>query len=150
MKYLLLAAALFASTFILNSIAQSPRVLTVKESTKAAPPAISIIYPKHDQKVRGDIKIYGKAKPGATVKLKVTSTYFKKAYQGEKISKGEGPLKRLNRSFTLTADRNGSWILKNINLTNAGWEENFTIKASADGMAVSVNVYDHTKPINID
>lgn len=150
MKYCIIAAAVFASSFIFTVAAQTQRVLTVKESTKASQPAISISYPKQDQKVRGDIKIYGKAKPGAQVKLTITSTYFKKAYQGERISKGEGPLKRVNRNFTLTADRNGSWVLKNINLTNAGWEENFTIKATAEGKSVSINVYDHTKPVNID
>lgn len=118
--------------------------------TSRPAPGLSIIYPNHNQKVRGEIKIYGKARPGAFVKLQVSSTYFKKAYKGEKISKGEGPLKRLNRTFSITTDRNGTWILKEINLTNAGWEENFTIKATSEGKAVSVNVYDHTKPVNID
>ena len=150
MKYVIITAlslTLFTSP---EAGGQAPATLTAKPVAQPAAPAISIAYPKHNQKVRGDIKIYGRAKPGAVVKLTVTSSYFKKAYQGEKISKGEGPLKRLNRSFTLTADRSGTWLLKSIHLTNAGWEENFTIKASSEGKAVSVNVYDHTKPVNID
>ena len=112
--------------------------------------SVSITYPKHNQKVRGDIKIYGRAKPGAAVTLKITSTYFKKAYQGERIVKGEGPVKRMNRTFKLTAGRSGTWMLEQVELINAGWEENFTIKVSAEGKAVSVNVYDHTKPVRID
>lgn len=146
-----LIAGFFLMGFVNFTINNSSNA--IMESTEAMQPqapVIAITYPKHDQKVRGEIKIYGRAKPGAVVKLRITSTYFKKAYQGERILKGEGPIKRLNRSFTLTANRSGTWMLERINLTNAGWEENFTIKASADGRAVSINVYDHSKPVNID
>lgn len=149
MKTIITAALILIGFNHFNAGSQVPSTLTVKSASQPGA-TISITYPKHDQKVRGDVKIYGKAKPGAVVKLKISSTYFKKAYQGERVSKGEGPIKRLNRSFTLTADRSGNWILKNINLTNAGWEENFTIKASAEGKAVSINVYDHTKGVRMD
>ena len=112
---------------------------------------LSITFPKNNQKVRGDYKIYGKATPGTPVKLTVTSKYFKTAHDNhERISKGEGPLNRMNRKFTLTTDRNGTWMLKSIEFRNAGWEESFTIKATADGKTVTVNVYDNTRPVNID
>lgn len=143
--YFLISILSFAS----EDAAIHPAYITGSNDQKPAP-VVSIVYPKHNQKVRGEVKIYGKARPGAAVKVLVTSTYFKKAYKGEKISKGEGPFKRMNRTFSVTADRNGTWILKALDLTNAGWEENFTIKASAEGKAVSVNVYDLTKPVNID
>lgn len=112
---------------------------------------LSIIFPKNKQKVRGDYKVYGKAKPGAVVKLHITSTYFKTAHDNqERIFKGEGPIQRMNRKFTLTADRNGNWLLKNINLQNTGWEENFTIKVTSEDQTVSIMVIDDRHPINID
>jgi hypothetical protein len=56
----------------------------------------------------------------------------------------------MNRKFSLTADRSGNWILKSIELRNAGWEESFTITATSEGKTVSVNVYDNTHPVRID
>ncbi|MCH5715229.1 hypothetical protein [Niabella hibiscisoli] len=117
---------------------------------QAANSTVSIIYPRSNQKVRGYIKIYGKAKPGSQVKLYVTSTYFAKMYKGEKLLKGAGPLKGMNQVFNLTTDKSGLWTLKEINLTNRGWEENFTIKAVSGSDVVAINVYDHTKPVIID
>lgn len=115
------------------------------------PPAqFSILSPKNNQKVRGEYKIYGKAKPGAIVKLHVSSAYYKTRRDNqERIFKGEGPINRMNRKFNLTADRNGIWTLKSIDLTNAGWEESFTIQASSDDKIVTVKVYDHTRPIHL-
>lgn len=118
----------------------------------AFPPAppLSILSPKHNQKVRGEYKIHGKAAPGAVVKLHISSTYYKTAHDNnERISKGVGPLNRMNRKFSLTADRSGNWVLKNIELTNAGWEENFIIKASVGDQTVTVKVYDNTRPVHL-
>jgi len=112
---------------------------------------LSIIYPKNNQKVRGEYKIYGKATPGASVKLAIASKYFKTAHDNqERISKGEGPINRMNRKFTLTADRSGNWILKNIELRNAGWEESFTIKVTSEERSVTINVYDKVHPVRMD
>ena len=112
---------------------------------------VSITFPKNNQKVRGDYKIYGKAKPGAIVKLTVTSTYFKTAHDNQdRISQGEGPIKRMNRKFTITADRSGNWLLKSIELRNAGWEETFTITATAEGKTSTINVFDKVHPVRID
>jgi ribosomal protein L31 len=112
---------------------------------------VSIIYPKNNQKVRGEYKIYGKASPGATVKLTISSKYFKTAHDNQdRISKGEGPINRMNRKFTLTADRSGNWILKNIELRNAGWEESFTIKVTSEERSVTINVYDKVHPVRMD
>ncbi|RYY16512.1 MAG: hypothetical protein EOO04_26835 [Chitinophagaceae bacterium] len=147
----------FIASFIVLAIStsvpvagQAPSTLTVKTASQPAGTPVSITYPRQNQKVRGDIKIYGKAKPGAVVKLTITSSYFKTAHRGERIVKGEGPIKRMNRTFNLTADKSGNWILKNIHLSNAGWEENYSIKAVAEGKAVTVNVYDHVRPVRID
>ena len=113
-------------------------------------PKLSILAPKNNQKVRGEYKIYGKATPGAVVKLHISSTYYKTAHDSqERISKGAGPFNRMNRKFSLTADRSGTWILKNIELTNPGWEEHFTIKASVGDQTVTVKVYDNTRPVNL-
>jgi hypothetical protein len=120
------------------------------ELTQSNPSAISIFYPKNNQKVRGNVKIYGRAKPGSIVKLEITSTYFKKIVTQNRISQGEGPINRLNRTFKVTTNKSGVWILDNIELINFGWEENFTIKAFSDGKIATVNVFDHTHPILID
>lgn len=113
--------------------------------------ALSILFPKNNQKVRGEYKIYGKATPGASVKLVITSKYYKTAYDNqERISKGEGPINRMNRKFTLTADRSGNWILKDIELRNAGWEESFTIKVTSEERSVTINVYDKVHPVRMD
>ena len=113
--------------------------------------AISISFPKNNQKVRGKYKIYGKAKPGSVVQLHISSTYFKTARDSrQRVSKGAGPIIRMNRKFSLTADRSGNWLLKEIELLNAGWEETFTINATADKKTVSIQVYDNTHPVAID
>lgn len=113
-------------------------------------PKLSILAPKNNQKIRGEYKIYGKATPGAVVKLHISSTYYKTTHDSqERISKGAGPFNRMNRKFSLTADRSGTWILKNIELTNPGWEEHFTIKASVGDQTVTVKVYDNTRPVNL-
>ena len=56
----------------------------------------------------------------------------------------------MNRVFNLTADKRGLWTLKPMDLTNAGWEENFTIRAVSESQSTSINVFDHTKPMLID
>lgn len=112
---------------------------------------LSILFPKNNQKVRGEYKIYGKAKAGSIVELYISSTYFKTARDSrQRVSKGIGPINRMNRKFSIKADRSGNWILKNIELLNAGWEESFTIKATADNKTVSIRVYDNTHPIAMD
>lgn len=112
---------------------------------------LSILFPKNNQKVRGEYKIYGKATPGASVKLAITSKYFKTAHDNQdRISQGEGPISRMNRKFILTADRSGNWILKNIELRNAGWEETFTIKATSEEKTITINVYDKVHPVRMD
>lgn len=119
-------------------------------STTTPSPALSILSPKNNQKVRGEYKIYGRAKPGAIVKLHISSIYYKTAHDNqERIFKGDGPINRMNRKFNLTADRSGIWTLKNIDLTNAGWEENFTISAKCEDKTVTVKVYDNTRPVNL-
>ncbi|MET0462980.1 MAG: hypothetical protein ABW007_07495 [Chitinophagaceae bacterium] len=121
----------------------------IKEKDPA--PELSISFPKNNQKVRGVYKIYGKAKPGAKVVLQVSSSYFKTTQDGRnRVAKGDGPLARMNRKFSLTADRNGTWILKEIELLNAGWEETFTIKATVDNKSVTIRVYDNTHPVMMD
>lgn len=149
MNILIIAAYIFSGSLVL--VSQEPLMENI-QSAQAKPPQapVTIVYPKDNQKVRGEIKIYGKAKPGAIVKLQVTSTYYKKEYRQEKLYKGEGPFKRMNRTFSITADRSGTWMLKKIDLTNAGFEENFIIRANSGGKVVSVNVYDDTKPVRID
>lgn len=113
-------------------------------------PKLSILSLKNNQKVRGEYKIYGKAKPGALVKVQINSSYYKTAHDNqERIFKGAGPLNRMNRKFSVTADRGGRWTLKSIDLTNAGWEETFTIKASTDDETVTIQVYDQTRPVNL-
>lgn len=137
--------------FIVNSLPFNATYSNDEQPVyQAVNPAVSIIYPRNNQKVRGDIKIYGKAKPGSPIKLYVTSTYFAKMYKGQKLLKGDGPLKGMNRVFNLTTDKSGLWTLKEINLTNRGWEENFTIRAISGRDTVSVKVYDPTKPVVID
>jgi len=115
------------------------------------PTELTISFPKNNQKVRGEYKITGKANPGSVVELHITSTYYKTARDNrQRVSKGAGPVNRMNRKFKITADRSGYWILKNIELLNAGWEENFIIKATSDKKTVSIRVYDNTHPIAID
>jgi ribosomal protein L31 len=112
---------------------------------------LSILFPKNNQKVRGEYKISGKAKPGSVVQLHISSTYFKTARDSrQKVSKGTGPINRMNRKFSITADRSGNWLLKKIELLNAGWEETFTIEATSDKRTVSIRVYDNTHPMAID
>lgn len=115
------------------------------------PPAqLSIVYPKNNQKVRGEYKISGKATPGAQVKLFISSAYYKTRHDNQdRIFKGEGPINRMNRKFNLITDRNGNWTLKSIDLTNAGWEENFMIKAVTADKTVTVKVYDNTRPVHL-
>lgn len=66
------------------------------------------------------------------------------------MSKGDGPISRLNRSFKTTAGRDGRWQMKTVNFLNAGWEETYTIKATAEGETVQIQVYDNTLPVRID
>lgn len=112
---------------------------------------LTITYPKNNQKVRGTYKIYGGSEPNTVIKLTIISTYYKtNNNNGTKITKGEGPLKRLNRTYTLKSDRYGTWKIENIDLTNAGYEESFVIKASDGKIAQSITVYDRTRPVLID
>ncbi|WP_241282875.1 hypothetical protein [Chryseobacterium timonianum] len=112
---------------------------------------VTIVYPKNNQKVRGAYKIYGGSEPNAVIKLTIISNYYKtNNNNGTKITKGEGPLKRLNRTYTLKSDRYGTWKIENIDLTNAGYEESFVIKASDGKKAQSIIVYDRTRPVLMD
>ena len=133
-----------------NQPVEMVSAINVTKETKPAPD-LSILFPKNNQKVRGEYKISGRATPGAVVSLHISSTYFKTARDNrDRIIKGAGPIARMNRKFSVKADRNGNWVLKNIELLNAGWEENFTIKATADKKTVSIRVYDNTRPVAMD
>lgn len=145
MHFFILISCLFF-TGSNNTPVESYNTVQVQKGTD-----LSIIFPKNNQKVRGEYKVYGKAKPGSVVVLHISSTYYKTARDNrQRISKGEGPVSRMNRKFSLTADRSGNWMLKSIQLWNAGWEENFIIKATADKKTVSIRVYDNTHPIAMD
>ena len=115
-------------------------------------PRLQIYSPKNGQNVRGRYSIYGYAEPNAKLKVQITSSYYEKLVnlQKETISKGKGPLNRLNRTYPLTANKIGYWELKDIDLTNRNWEENFTIKAIVDGRTATIRVYDNTHPVVID
>lgn len=146
---------LVAGYFLLNSFSITDASKTLPNTQtdiaqQKKTQTVSIIFPKQNQKVRGPIKIYGRAKPGAAVKLYVTSTYFKTAHQGQKIIKGEGPVKRMNRVFNIVTDKQGMWTYNNIDLRNEGWEENFTIKAVSEGSTATVKVFDNTRPVMMD
>jgi hypothetical protein len=150
--FILISCFLFAN----NGGAENSRLAYVAavhgiEEKENPAPELSITFPKNNQKVRGEYNIYGKAKPGSIVELHISSSYFKTARDNwQRVSKGEGPINRMNRKFSLTADRSGNWILKSIELRNAGWEESFTIKATADKKTVTIRVYDNTHPVAID
>lgn len=113
---------------------------------------LTIAYPKNNQKVRGTYKIYGSSQPNSVVKLTINSTYYKtNNNNGTKITKGEGPLKKMNRTYSLKTDRYGAWKLENIDLTNrGGYEETFIIKATDDKETKTIMVYDKTRPVLID
>lgn len=112
---------------------------------------VTIVYPKNNQEVRGAYRIDGGSEPNAVIKLTIISTYYKtNNNNGTKIAKGEGPLKRLNRTYSLKSNRYGTWKIENIELTNAGFEESFVIKASDGKTAQSITVYDRTRPVLID
>lgn len=144
MKSLITLLLLLLSTAGLTLQAQDNKKNTSKES-------LAILYPKNKQKVRGEYQISGKAKPGVVVKVQLRSSYYKKVYDSkERMVKGEGPIDRINRSYTVTADRAGRWKLKSEALYNAGWEETYTIKATAEGKTVQLQVYDNTLPVRID
>lgn len=144
--FIVISCLLFAGGSNAGNIEPDAVTIACDNST-----ALSILFPKNNQKVRGEYKIYGKAKPGSVVQLHITSSYYKTARDHrQRISKGAGPVNRMNRKYSITADRRGNWTLKNIELLNAGWEESFTIKATADKKTVSIQVYDNTHPIAID
>lgn len=113
---------------------------------------LTIAHPKNNQKVRGTYKIYGGSQPNSVVKLSINSTYYKtNNNNGTKITKGEGPLKKMNRTYSIKSDRNGTWKLENIDLTNrGGYEETFIIKATDDKETKTIMVYDKTRPVLID
>ncbi|MEO6670085.1 MAG: hypothetical protein ABIN36_11455 [Ferruginibacter sp.] len=126
--------------------------ITEKIPAKKSDTQLSILKPSNNGKVRGLCTIYGKARAGSKVEVYISSQYFKTGHDNqERLSKGEGPISRMNRKFPLTTDRGGNWILREIDLTNAGWEETFTIKVtSEDGNSKTIEVYDKTHPRNID
>lgn len=127
-----------------------PKVTQIQQANRV--PRLQIYFPKNGQKVRGRYSIYGYAEPNAKLKIQITSTYYEKLVDTRKetISKGKGPINRINRTYPLTANNIGYWELKNIDLTNRNWEEDFTIKAIVEGRTASISVYDHTHPIVID
>ncbi len=141
MKYIIILCGVFL--FFLTS--------TEVRSQNKKRKEVTIVYPKNNQKVRGTYKIYGGSEPNTVVKLSIISTYYKtNNNNGTKITKGEGPLKRLNRTYSLKTDRYGTWKIENIDLTNAGYEESFVIKASDGKTAKTITVYDNTRPVLID
>lgn len=141
MKYIIILCVAFLCLLISNEA----------KSQNKKQKEVTIVYPKNNQKVRGTYKIYGGSEPNAVVKLTIISTYYKtNNNNGTKITKGEGPLKRLNRTYSLKADRHGTWKIENIELTNAGYEESFVIKASDGKTAKAITVYDKIRPVLID
>ncbi|MFN0256983.1 hypothetical protein [Pedobacter ureilyticus] len=127
-----------------------PEVTQIQQANRI--PRLQIYFPKNGQKVRGRYSIYGYTEPNMKLKVQITSTYYEKLYNNQKetISKGKGPINRINRSYPLTANSIGYWELKDIDLTNRNWEEDFTIKAIVEGRTATISVYDHTHPIVID
>lgn len=141
---IILVAMLGLASLTLQAQAQNPVQKTRKEQ-------LSIAYPKNNQKVRGPYKVSGTAKPGTVVKVHISSAYFKIVYdRQQRKSKGAGPIARMNRTYTATTDRAGRWAITGIELWNAGWEETYTINATANGASAEIKVYDNTLPVNID
>jgi len=151
MKTLIISCILFG---VLQTtpvkIKVKPELTQIQQTARA--PRLQIYFPKNGQKVRGRYSIYGYAEPNAKLKIQITSTYYEKLYNNQKetISKGKGPINRINRTYPLTANKIGYWELKDIDLTNRNWEEDFTIKAIVEGRTAAISVYDHTHPIVID
>jgi len=148
---------LILTTFIFfGGLQIAPTKIKVQPTTpriyNAKAPRLEIYSPKNNQKVRGRYAIYGYAEPYAKVKVHITSTYYEKLVnqQKETITKGKGPIDRINRTYPVTANKIGYWQINDIDLTNRNWEENFTIKAIVDGRTVTVRVYDNTHPVVID
>ncbi|WP_379089989.1 hypothetical protein [Pedobacter sp. UC225_65] len=127
-----------------------PEVTQIQQANHV--PRLQIYFPKNGQKVRGRYSIYGYTEPNAKLKIQITSAYYEKLVnpQKETISKGKGPINRINRTYPLTANSIGYWELKDIDLTNRNWEEYFTIKALVDGRTATIKVYDDTHPVIID
>ncbi|MFA4870714.1 MAG: hypothetical protein WC623_21135 [Pedobacter sp.] len=127
-----------------------PEVTQIQQANRI--PRLQIYFPKNGQKVRGRYSIYGYTEPNMKLKVQITSTYYETLYNNQKetISKGKGPINRINRTYPLTANKIGYWELKDIDLTNRNWEEDFTIKAIVEGRTATISVYDHTHPIVID
>lgn len=152
MKSLIIISCILFGSFqqVPVKIKVQPEATQIQRSVKA--PRLEIYFPKNGQKVRGRYSIYGYAEPNAKLKVHITSTYYEKLYNNQKetISKGKGPINRINRIYPLTANKIGYWELKDIDLTNRNWEEDFTIKAIVEGRTATISVYDHTHPIVID
>lgn len=151
MKTLILITSIF-----FGGLQIAPTKIKVQPTTpiihSVKPPRLEIYFPKNNQKVRGRYAIYGYAEPNAQVKVQITSAYYEKLFnvQKETISKGKGPINRINRTYPITANKIGYWQINDIDLTNRNWEENFTIKAIVEGRIVTVRVYDNTHPVVID
>jgi len=133
-----------------EKIRVKPEVTQIQQANRV--PRLQIYFPKNGQKVRGRYSIYGYAEPHAKLKIQLTSSYYEKLFDTRKetISKGKGPINRINRTYPLTANNIGYWELKDIDLTNRNWEETFTIKAIVEGRTATISVYDNTHPIVID
>lgn len=152
MKTLILISCILFGGFQTAPVKIKVQPKTTDLNINKPAPRLEIYFPKNNQKVRGRYSIYGYADPYAKVKVQITSTYYEKVAdpQKETISKGKGPINRINRTYPLTANKIGYWELKNIDLTNRNWEENFTIKAIVDGRTAIIRVYDDTHPVVID
>lgn len=151
-KYKSLLLAVIYQCVIVATPASATLLLSRAEDER--PPVIDtrlrITAPLIGSKVIGNIWIRGSAKPGSSVTITVSSTYYKLGtdQQKRKIYKGEGPLKGATIKKTIKADGQGFWKLNTINFRNHGWSESFKIVAtSVEGKnSTYVTVINETKP----
>ena len=152
-KLILISIQLSLAPFIFFSNQGTLTRSNQLESRKNPAPqqVLNILYPKDLQKVRGSYSISGISLPNNFIEISVRSTYFKtKLENNNRITKGAGPVKRMNRTFKTKSDARGNWKLKEVELLNAGWQETFTITAFSGNHKHTIQVFDNTRPIPID
>ncbi len=99
----------------------------------------------------GRIGIRGRAAKGSTVKLSITSTYYKLGtdQQKHRLFKGEGPVTGTTKNVVVKVDGQGNWSVKDINIRNHGWSETYKVVARSvtGGNATYVTFTDETRPV---
>lgn len=152
-KLMLISLQLSSISVILFSIQGDLICSRQLESSRSSTSqqVLSILYPKNLQKVRGSYMISGRSEPHVSIEISVRSTYFKtKLENNNRITKGDGPINRINRTFKTKSDARGNWKVKEVELINAGWEEIFIITAVSGNHKNSIRVFDNTRPVAID